>query len=63
MLDPVDWMIGDPGQNVAQVGLGVEAVEDGGLDQGVEDRGAPAAVIRAGEQIVLPAQARVCGRW
>jgi hypothetical protein len=47
-------MVGDAGQEVAQIGLGVEAVERRGLDQGVEDGRALAAAVRAGEQIILP---------
>jgi hypothetical protein len=46
-------VVGNAGKDGAQVGLGVEAVEDRGLDQGVEDRGAAAAAVRAGEQIIL----------
>jgi hypothetical protein len=34
--DAVDRMIGDASKHIAQVGLGIEAVELGGLDQGVD---------------------------
>jgi hypothetical protein len=47
-------VVGDAGKDGAQVGLGFEPVEERGLDQGVEDRGATAAAVRAGEQIILP---------
>ena len=53
VVDPLDRVVGDAGEDGAQVGLGVEPVEDRGLDQGVEDRGAAAATVRAGEQIIL----------
>ena len=46
-LDAVDGMIGDAGQHVAQVSLGVEAVEFGGADQAVDRGGALAAGVRA----------------
>jgi hypothetical protein len=49
VFDPVDRVIGDPGQDLAQVGFGVEPVEGRGLDQGVEDRGASAAAVGAGK--------------
>jgi hypothetical protein len=39
-------MIGDAGEHVGEIGLGVEAVELGGLDQRVERGGALAAAIR-----------------
>ena len=42
-VDAVDRVVGDAGQDVAQIGLGIEAVELGGLDQGVDGGGAPAA--------------------
>jgi hypothetical protein len=56
VVDPLDRVVGDAGEDIAQVGLGVEPVEHRGLDQGVEDRGAPTATVGAGEQIILPAQ-------
>ena len=46
-------MIGDAGQYVGEVMLRVTAVELGGLDQGVDRRGAVAAGVGTGEQIVL----------
>src|SRR5439155_25908048 len=41
---------------VAQIGLGIEVVELGTLDEGIDRRGAFAARIRSGEQIILAAQ-------
>ena len=49
-------MVGDAAEDVAQIGLGVEAVELGGFDQGVDGGGAFAAGVGAGEQVVLAAQ-------
>ena len=49
-------MVGDAGENVAEVGFGVEAVELGGLDEGVGRGGASSAFIRSGEEIVFAAQ-------
>jgi hypothetical protein len=48
-------VIGDAGQHVGEVVLRVAAVELGGLDQGVDRRGAVAAGVGTGEQIVLAA--------
>ena len=56
VVDPVDWMVGDLGEDAAQIGLWIEAVEDRGLDQGVEDRGPATAGVGASEQIVLAAE-------
>jgi hypothetical protein len=48
-------VIGDAGEQIGQVELRVEAVELGALDQGIERRGAPAAGVGAGEEIILAA--------
>jgi hypothetical protein len=56
IVDPVDRVVGNAGEDVAQVGLRIEAVQGRGLDQGVEDRGPAAPGIRAGEEVVLAAQ-------
>ena len=37
-VDSVDRVVGDAGEDIAQISLGIEAVQGGGLDQGVEDR-------------------------
>ena len=47
-------MIGDAGEQVGEVLLRVDAVELGGFDQGIE-RGAFAAGIGAGEQVIFAA--------
>jgi hypothetical protein len=59
----MDRMVGDLRENVAQVGLGVEAVEDRGLDQGVEDRGAPATGVGTSEEVVLATEGDAWGDW
>ena len=51
-----DGMIGDACEDVGEVGLRVDAVHLGGLDDGVEAGGALAAGVGAAEEIVLPAQ-------
>ena len=51
--DAVDGVGGYAGEHVAEPGFRVEAVELGGFDQGVEARGAFAAGVGAGEEIVL----------
>jgi hypothetical protein len=56
VADAVDGVVGDAGEHVAEVGFGIEAVELGGLDQGIEGGGAFAAGVGAGEEIVLPAE-------
>lgn len=47
-------MVGDALQNLAQVAFGVQAVELGRAQQGVERRRTLSAAIRAGKQVVLP---------
>src|SRR5512134_3341918 len=54
--DAVDGMGGYAGENVAEPGFRVAAVEPGGFEQGVEGRSAFAAAVGAGEEIVLPAE-------
>jgi len=46
-------VIGDALQNMPQVSLGIEAVELGSADEGVNARGALPAGICAGEEMVL----------
>jgi hypothetical protein len=46
----------EPGQDVAEPGLGIDPVQLGGLDQGVDRGGSPAAVVGSGEEIVLAAE-------
>ena len=56
LVDAVDRMVGDALEHVAQVRLGIEAVELGRLHQAVDRRGALAARVGAGEQVVLAAE-------
>lgn len=56
LLDAVDWMIGDAGQHVAEIGFGIKAIEFGTADQAVNRGGAFAAGIGAGEQLVFAAE-------
>lgn len=45
-IEPVDRIIADAPEDVAQPGLGFETVELGGADQGVEDGGAIGFVVK-----------------
>ena len=56
LIQPVDRMLADACEDIAQPGLGLEAVELGRSYQRVEDRGPVAAGIAAGEQPVLAAE-------
>jgi hypothetical protein len=48
-------MIGDAGEHVGDIVLRVETVELGGLDQGIDCRGAATTGIGAGKQVILAA--------
>ena len=45
VVDPLCRIVGQPRQHVGEPGLGINAVELGGLDQGVDGGGAPAAFV------------------
>jgi hypothetical protein len=49
-------MVGDAGEHRAQVGFGIEAVELGGADQGVERGGPFPAGIGTGEEKILSSE-------
>jgi hypothetical protein len=49
--------VGDPGQRVAQIGFGVQAVELCGLDDGVDRGCAVTAGVGPGEEKILPGYA------
>ena len=49
-------MVGDAGDDVAQVSLRIEVIEDRGLGDGVDQGGATTAPVGAGEQVILPAE-------
>lgn len=53
VVEALDRMIGDPVKQGAEIGLGVEAVELGGTDQGVHRSRAIAAGVRSGEEIIF----------
>jgi hypothetical protein len=50
---PFGRIIGDAREHVMQIGLGIEAVQLGRLDQGIEDGRALGPEVGAGEQVVL----------
>ena len=56
--DAIDRMIGDAGQNIAQISLRVEAIHFGGLDEGVHRGGSHAAGIGACKEIIFLVSAR-----
>lgn len=53
LADAVDLVVGDAGEDVAQIGFGIHVVELGGLDERIDGGGAFATGIRSGEEIVL----------
>jgi len=52
VINPVDRMLGDLGQHMAQLGFGGDAVELGRANQRVDGGGALASAVGAGEQVV-----------
>jgi hypothetical protein len=48
LVDPVDRVIGDAGEDVTQVGFGVDAVQFAGFDQAVGHLEAPLVLVRFG---------------
>jgi hypothetical protein len=54
VADAIDGMVGDAGENVAQIGLRVESAHLGGLDEGIHRCRANAAGIGAGKKVVFP---------
>ena len=55
-VDLVDRMLADAGQDLAQVSLGLDAVQLGGADQGVEDGGPLSSGVAACEQPILSSE-------
>jgi hypothetical protein len=45
-VDAVDRVVCDVGEEVSEIGFGIETVELGGFSQGVVHGGAPSALIR-----------------
>jgi hypothetical protein len=62
LCDAVDPVIGDAAEHLAQVDFGIEAVELGAFNEGVDRGGALAAGVGAGEQIILPAKGERANR-
>jgi len=56
VVHPVDGMLGDALQHVAQPGLGGDAIELGRADQAIHGGRPPAAAVGAGKQEIAPAQ-------
>ena len=56
VADAIERVVGDAGEHVAEVGFWIEAVELGGLDQGIEGGGAIAAGVGPGKKVVFPAE-------
>ena len=56
IVDPVDLVVWNAGEGVGEPGLGIDAIEFCGLDQGVGDGGGFAAGLRTDEEGVLAAQ-------
>ena len=56
--DPIDWVIGDACEHVAEIVFRIEPVELGRTDEGVDRSGPLSAGIGAGEQVILSVMAR-----
>jgi len=41
LVDAIDRMVGDAGDDVREPSLGIDVIEAGGLDERVHDRSAP----------------------
>ncbi len=57
VIDGVDRMLANAGENIAQVSFGLKSVHFCGADERVEDRGAFPSGAAAGEEPVLPSKA------
>jgi hypothetical protein len=55
-IDAIDGVLGDASDDVAQVGLGIKAIQFGGTNQSVDCGPAFAAAVGAEVQIVLSAE-------
>src|SRR5260370_21302964 len=55
-VDPVDRMVGDAGQNPAEIAFGIESVEFRRSDQRVDGRSAFATGVRATKKVVLSSE-------
>ena len=52
-------MAGDVPEHVGEPGFGIDVVELGGGDEGVDCRGSLSAVVGAGEQLILTVECYV----
>ena len=59
--DAIDGVVGDAGEHVAEPGFRIEAVELGGLDQGIKGGGTITASVGPGKKVIFPAP-RASGR-
>jgi hypothetical protein len=57
-VDAIDGVLGDASDDVAQVGLGIKAIQFGGTNQSVDCGPAFAAAVGAEVQIVLSAESK-----
>lgn len=55
-VDAVDRVVGDAGENIAEVGLGIATVEHAGFEEGVDRGSTFVALVRSGEDVILSAQ-------
>lgn len=60
--DAIDFVIGDAGEDIAEVGFWVEAVELCGFDERVDGGGAFSTGIRSGKEIILAAEGDAADR-
>lgn len=56
LVDAVYRVVGDTGEDVAEIGEGIDAVQLACIDQAVDDGGALTSVVGTGEQPVLAAE-------
>jgi len=54
IIDAGDLVVWKAGKRVGEPGLRIDAIQLGGLDQGIGDGGGTASSLRADEQIILP---------
>ena len=56
LVDPIDRMLGDALDDVAQISLWIEVIELGRANQAVDGRGALATGIGTAEQVIFSAE-------
>jgi hypothetical protein len=55
LINPVDFMVSDMGEDICQPGLGIDVVEFGGFHEGEDDGCGFAAALGAHEHVVFAA--------